>query len=243
MSNNSILHREKARVYNSLYYPVMFVAILWIIAIADYFLPGSFARFGVYPREVHGLTGIITYPLIHGDFQHLFSNSVPLIVLGFIVFHSYYKIVHKIIPFVYIMSGVLVWLFARSSYHIGASGLVYGLAFFIFFSGVFRKNIKAIALALLVVFFYGGIVWGLLPLKPGVSWEGHLAGAVVGAMCAWYYRKMDPPRPYPWENEEEEDAENVVGSPFWVSPSKTQTDSWDIPIKDDIKNEDSGFGF
>ncbi|MGB0838712.1 MAG: rhomboid family intramembrane serine protease [Chitinophagales bacterium] len=249
----SSIKKAKDHVQDSLFYPIMFVVILWAIKVVELMSSTSFAGFGVLPRNTDGMIGILTYPLIHGNaragdvlgnFSHLFSNSVPLIVLGFIILHSYRRVAWRSIAIIWVGSGLLVWLFANpfslhNSYHIGASGLVYGLAFFVFFSGVFRKDVSSIALALLVAFLYGGIVWGVLPLQEGVSWEGHLGGAIMGVLSAYYFRGIGKvPKKY-WEDEPEEDQNNIVESPFWVksTPEKklestvTSKDYTDIPIK------------
>ena len=160
---------------------------------------------GILPRDGFGLMGIITAPLIHGDFSHLISNTFPIIVLGWIVFFFYPKISFFLFTFVYIITGLLVWLLAREVYHIGASGLVYGFVSFLFFSGIFRRDNKSVALALIITFLYGGLVWGVLPGMKGISWESHLFGAIAGLVAAYIFRKVDPPsKKYDWENEEDD---------------------------------------
>lgn len=215
----STLLAEKKRFQSSLAVPFAFICVLWAIKIIEFAAGLNLGFLGVYPRSIIGLRGILTYPLIHGDFYHLISNSWPILMMGFILVHSYRKVAATTFLTIYFLSGILVWLFARGSYHIGASGLVYGLAFFIFFSGVFRKDVKSIALACLVVFLYGGIVWGLLPIQPGVSFEGHIAGAIAGLMCAYFFRGVDRVEPHVW-NEVEEDPDNVEEEPFWVRAKK-----------------------
>jgi membrane associated rhomboid family serine protease len=164
-------------------------------------------KLGVYPREFSGLVGILTAPLIHADFSHLISNSFTLFILFFGVIYFYRNSVFQVFIIIYIVDGILVWLTARSSYHIGASGLIYGFASFLFFSGVFRKDKRSIALSLLIVFLYGSLVWGVLPVEPGVSFESHLFGAITGLICAFIFRKNDPPKKYSWEKEEEEEID------------------------------------
>lgn len=214
-------------------FPAIFVLVIWFIKIIDVLLGLDFRSWGVYPRDLTGLRGIIFYPLLHGDareegfqlfghFDHVFSNTIPLLVLGFLLFYSYRKVAFKVWSAIWLISGVGVWAFARSSIHIGASGLVYGLAFFVFFSGVFRKDVKSIALALLVAFFYGGLIWGVLPLQTGVSWEGHLFGGLAGTFLAWLYRDVGKEeKTYSWMNEHEENPREVVENPFWVKEEPT----------------------
>ncbi len=208
------LKKEKKRFLASLKLPLYFVGVLWVIKLFEVITSINLGYFGVLPRTIDGLIGILTYPLIHGDFLHLFNNSVPLIILGFITFYSYKSVAHKVLPFIWASSGILVWLFARQDYHIGASGVVYGLAFFIAFSGLFRKDLKSVALALFVVFWYGGIIWGLLPIQSGVSWEGHLFGAIAGLFCAYRYKGVDLPEKFEWNEEPEPDV--IVEQPFWI---------------------------
>ena len=208
---------EKIRLKRSVFWPTAFVVLLWLVKIVEILLVGlfgpqaRFVRFGILPLHPEGLRGILTGPLIHGDFMHLFSNSVPLIVLGAGILYLYRPFALRVIILVYLLGGLGVWLFARPVYHIGASGLIYGFIAFIFWSGVFRREPRAIALALIVTFLYGGLVWGVLPIREGVSWEGHLSGAVVGAVLAYLYRKKDLPKdqdePDDWDEEEDEDFE------------------------------------
>ena len=153
-----------------------------------------------------GLHGILFAPLLHGDFGHLIANSVPLVVLGTVMLHLYPSAALKVLPAVYLGPGLAVWLFARGGVHIGASGLVYGLVSYVLAAGLIRRDRRAIAAALLVCFMYGALVWGVLPLQHRVSWETHLAAALVGMVLAIALRRLDiPPRArYTWEDEKDE---------------------------------------
>ncbi|MBP9549460.1 MAG: rhomboid family intramembrane serine protease, partial [Chitinophagales bacterium] len=184
---------ENQLLYTSIFMPIVFVALMWLVKIFEVLTGISLASWGVFPLTVKGLRGILFSPLIHGDWNHLISNSVPFIILGFLMLFTYRKVAFKAFVFIYLASGFMLWLTGRPSYHIGASNLVYGFAFFLFFSGVFRKDIQSIALSLLIVFLYGGIVWGLLPLDWHISWEGHLMGGISGAFIAFIYRNVDLP--------------------------------------------------
>ena len=246
-TTNSLV-TEKQQVINSLKLPIYAVILLWAIKIIEVIGHISFSNWGIYPRSLHGIIGIFTAPLIHGgargndilgDFSHIFSNTMPIIVLGFIVLYTYRQIAAKLIAIIWLGSGALVWLVGRESYHIGASMLIYGLAFFVFFSGVFRKDTRSIALASIVVLFYGSMVWGLLPLEIGVSFEGHIAGALMGIGCAYFFRGVNPRKRYEWEIEEEQaQKEPVVTNiedPFWapkpVNPTSNSLDNilkWDV---------------
>jgi membrane associated rhomboid family serine protease len=183
-----------------------FVALIWLIQLLNWGLDLELERFGVRPRDLAGLPGILLAPLLHAGFAHLIANSLPLLVLGTGMLHLYPNSALKVIPAVYLGPGIAVWLFARPSVHVGASGLVYGLVSYIFVAGLMRRDKRAIAASLLVCFLYGTLAWGVLPIEPGVSWETHLAAALIGLMLAIALRRLDiPPRKhYAWEDEKDE---------------------------------------
>lgn len=183
-----------------------FVALLWVIQLLNWGLDLGLERFGVRPRELAGLLGVLLAPLLHAGFSHLLANSLPLLVLGTVMLHLYPNSALKVIPSVYFGPGIAVWLFARESVHLGASGLVYGLVTYIFVAGLIRRDTRAIAASLLVSFMYGALAWGVLPIQPGVSWETHLAAALIGLTLAIALRRLDiPPRKhYAWEDEKDE---------------------------------------
>lgn len=193
------------------------IGSLWFIEGLEWILDANFGRFGIYPRKWESLPGIFLAPFIHGDWAHLASNSLPLFFLTLGLFYFYRPIAWQVLAVLVVGGGIWVWVAARSSYHIGASGLVYGLAFFLFFSGVFRKDARAIALALVVAFFYGSMVWGIFPaiVEAHVSWESHLFGGLAGIVAAYYYRKkgLPPRKRYAWEDEPEETGRD--GFQFW----------------------------
>jgi membrane associated rhomboid family serine protease len=183
-----------------------FVALIWLIQLLNWGLDLELERFGVRPRDLAELPGILLAPLLHAGFAHLIANSLPLLVLGTGMLHLYPNSALKVIPAVYLGPGIAVWLFARPSVHVGASGLVYGLVSYIFVAGLMRRDKRAIAASLLVCFLYGTLAWGVLPIEPGVSWETHLAAALIGLMLAIALRRLDiPPRKhYAWEDEKDE---------------------------------------
>ena len=186
-----------------------FVALIWFIQLLNWGLDLGLERFGIRPRQLTGLPGILLAPLLHGSFAHLGANSLPLLVLGTGMLYLYPGSALKVIPAVYLGPGIAVWLFARASVHVGASGLVYGLVSYIFVAGVIRRDRRAIAASLLVSFLYGSLAWGVLPIEPGVSWETHLAAALIGLVLAIALRRLDiPPRKrYAWEDEKDEDED------------------------------------
>jgi membrane associated rhomboid family serine protease len=157
---------------------------MWAAFYLEIILGMPFSYFGIVPRTVLGLVGIFSAPLIHGDFLHLVSNTIPLLFLGSVLFFFYGRIGGQVFLRAYFWTNILVWLFARPANHIGASGLVYGLAFFLIFFGLFRRDFMSLFISILVLALYGGIFYGVLPSDPRVSWESHFAGALVGISTA-----------------------------------------------------------
>jgi len=198
--------RARANFRLAIKITLSFVALIWFIQLLNWGLDLGLERFGIRPRQLAGLPGILLAPLLHGGFSHLFANSLPLLVLGTVMLHLYPNSALKVIPAVYLGPGVAVWLFARASIHLGASGLIYGLVTYIFVAGLIRRDRRAIAASLLVCFLYGALAWGVLPIQPGVSWETHLAAALIGLALAIALRRLDiPPRKhYDWEDEKDE---------------------------------------
>jgi membrane associated rhomboid family serine protease len=196
---------EKRRVLNSLFFPVSFLVLIWFVKFFEISMEINFIHAGVMPRKLSGLQGILFSPLIHSDWKHLFDNSIPVFLLSFALFYFYRGISYTIFLFIYMISGILLWFIGRDAYHIGASGIIYGLASFLFLSGVIRRVRHLMAISLLVVFLYGSLIWGLLPFDYKVSWEGHLSGAIVGIVLALLYRDQGPePEKPSWELEDEE---------------------------------------
>lgn len=177
-----------SRVLDALKFPLGFAAAIWIIHLINFASGYRMFWLGIYPRQTEGLKGIITGPLIHGDFLHLFSNTLSFIILAFMIFFFYRKVAIQSFALIYLFTGFAVWIFARESFHIGASGVVYGLVSFVFWSGIFRRNIKSIVLALIVTVLYSGYFLGIVPGEEGVSWESHLLGGIVGILVAFLYR-------------------------------------------------------
>jgi membrane associated rhomboid family serine protease len=173
----------------SFYKPFQFVILLWGVFYFEVFTGRDLSYLGVYPRTEVGLLGILFAPLLHGGLVHLVSNTIPLLILGTTLYFFYPKAAARIFFLSYFGTNILVWIFARPSFHIGASGIVYGIAFFLFFIGFFRKDFISVAISIITIFFYGGIVFGMLPGQEMVSWETHLMGALVGFGCAFYFRR------------------------------------------------------
>jgi membrane associated rhomboid family serine protease len=190
-----------------------FVALLWAIALSNWALDLDVGDFGIRPRTWSGLAGIAVAPLMHSSIEHLIANTVPLAVLGTAMLYLYPNATPKVLPAIYFGPGIAVWLLARDGVHIGASGLVYGLVGYVFVAGLIRRDRRAIAASLLVAFLYGASVWGVFPIQRHVSWETHLAAAVLGLLLALALRRLDipPRRRYSWE--EEVDPADESGDP------------------------------
>lgn len=219
------MKEERKRFFLSMVFPLFFLLILWLIKISEILLHKHFVFLGIYPQKAKGLIGIIIAPLIHSDLQHLIANSIPLLILGMGLFYFYNKIALRVFFLSYFIANVWIWIGARQAYHIGASGIVYSIAAFLFVSGVIRKNVKLMAISLLVVFLYGSMIWGVLPLQPHISWESHLMGAIAGIVLAFYYRDRGPRRKmYSWELEEEEELEE-------------EDKYWEVNVEDETTNK------
>lgn len=169
-------------------WPIVLLGIQWLVKIIETVWQYNWYTYGIYPRSVAGLKGIALAPFLHGDWIHLFDNSIPFLFLGTMLFYFYRHIAAETLLWIWFMGGLWTWIMARSSFHVGSSHIIYGLAAFIFFSGVFRKNLQLMSLSLLMVALYGGLIWGLLPVVEHISWEGHLMGAISGIWCAFYFK-------------------------------------------------------
>ena len=194
----------KRKNLTSLKFTTIVLIIIWSVKIFEIVFDYDFTEYGVLPRKFNGLTGILFSPLIHSDVNHLLNNSLPVIILCLLIFNFYSQIAKKIFIYLYFISGLWLWCIGRESFHIGASGLIYAMASFLFFSGILRKNSQLSAVALLVIFIYGGLFWGLFPIHKNVSWEGHLTGFIAGILVSFIFRKDGPKRKkYNWEIEED----------------------------------------
>jgi membrane associated rhomboid family serine protease len=205
LSREGAFYRKKLLL--SMIIPGIFVFIMWLVKIIEVIFNIDLYQYGIYPLTAKGLEGIIFSPFIHANFNHLFSNTLPLFFLSVALFYFYSEVALKVLIWTFFITGFLVWVAGREAYHIGASGLVYGLASFLFFSGIIRRYFRLIALSLLIVFLYGSMVWGLFPgVYKDVSWESHMLGFFSGVVLAVIYRKQGPQVPvYEWLEEEEEE--------------------------------------
>ena len=186
--------------------PLFFVVLLWFVFWLEVRFDFDFIQNGIYPRTLSGLQGVIFSPFIHADVEHLYNNSLPLLVLLAALQFFYAKQSIQVIIFGILLSGIMTWSIGRENYHIGASGLIYVLFSFIFFKGIQTKHIRLVALSLAVIVVYGGLVWYIFPTVdvPGeksISWEGHLSGLLAGiilsTICKTPEYKKAPK--YEWE--------------------------------------------
>jgi membrane associated rhomboid family serine protease len=196
--------RAQANFRLALRIALALVVLLWGILLVDTMFNLHLNRFGLRPGSLQGLLGVVTAPLLHGGAGHLFNNSIPLLVALTASLYLYPNAALRVVPLVWLGSGLLGWFIGRHSLHIGASGLLYGLLAFVFVSGVLRRDMRSVAVSLLVWFLYGTMIWGILPIRPNMSWELHLSGGAIGILLAWLYRKWDrvPLKRYAWEHDD-----------------------------------------
>jgi len=199
------------------------IGILWTIFIFDIVFGLNLGRFGLRPGSIPGLLGIVTAPLLHANFQHILSNTFPLFLSLTATLYLYPRASIRVIPLIWIGSGTLAWFIGRSTLHIGASGMIYGLLAYVFVSGILRRDMRSVSVSLLIGFLYGSMVWGVLPIRPHMSWEMHLSGAIFGIVLAFVFRKWDrtPVLRYDWEDDE--------SVPEWYPES--DKDDFDLPDK------------
>lgn len=188
----------------SLKIALWFAALLWLILMVDTILDLGLSRYGLRPQHLEGLIGIFTAPLLHSGAEHLFSNTLPLIISLTTLLYLYPRSAMRVIPIIWMGSGLLAWIIGRPSLHFGASGFVYGMLAYVFIGGILRSDMRSVAVSVMVWFLYGSMIWGVLPIKPNMSWELHLGGAILGVALAIIYRRWDqtPVRRYSWEEDD-----------------------------------------
>ena len=218
---------EKKAILKILFIPLIFILIMWGIKLIELQFDLSFVKFGISPQKSKGLKGILFSPFIHKDLTHLFNNSYPILILGGLLFSVYRKIALQIFVWLFFISGFWLWIIGRPSFHIGASGIIYALASFLFVSGLIRKNPRLAAVSLIIIFLYGSMVWGLLPTKKAISWEGHLTGFLAGILVAIFYKNTGPKRKKnQWEIDEElekrEKQENNLEINYTIKEKETR---------------------
>ena len=223
---------EKRKLFGALIIPLLIVAVMWMVKIIEVSFDINLGRWGLVPQTAQGLLGILTLPFLHGSWDHLITNTIPVIILGTALYYCYPTLAHRVMIISYLGSGLLTWcLGASCTTHVGASALIYSLNLFLIVSGFIRGNRQLIVISLIMVFLYGSFIWGMIPAlaRPqNISWEGHLSGAIIGILMAILFRKEGPQREvYHWEDEdlstpltgsEEEDSEQEE-KPYWDVPT------------------------
>jgi len=202
---------------------ILMTVIIWLTFIFDNYFSLDLWQYGLFPRTLSGLVGVITMPFLHGDWGHIINNTFPLIVLMTFLYYFYPHFFTRVFFLIWIISGLWTWVFARPSFHIGASAIIYGLAAFIFFAGIFIKEKKHIAISMLIVFLYGSIIWGIFPIDFQTSWEGHLTGFASGIILAIFFRKELKSRYLIVDtlSEEEDDDDEDDPDAYWKQPDTT----------------------
>lgn len=216
--------------------PLMAMILIWAVYWFELAVGANFNSYGVMPRTIIGLRGILLSPFIHGSLEHLYNNTIPLGILLAALWYFYGDVASRIILYGIVLSGLLTWGIGRTSYHIGASGLIYVLASFIFFKGIFSKYFRLIALSLIVVFIYGSLLWYIFPVKEGISWEGHLAGFLTGLFLSIGIKaKIPNPKKYAWEREDFDEDEDLFLRHFDADGNFRELPKDENPEKDVVK--------
>ena len=226
-------------MFDSAVYPLLLVMAMWLTYLFNIDFNWHLEQFGLIPHETKGLIGIIMMPFLHENFEHLFSNSIPLLVAGSFLFYYFKNWTWLIGAVVWLFGGLFLWFIGeQGTIHIGASGLVYGLVFFLLVSGIIRGHRHLAAVALLMIFLYGSLVWGLFPdyvelLKENISWEGHLGGALSGILMALVLLKKGPQKP-----DEEITEDEVVSDefPYWLG-DENHSESSNEKLEDEPQSE------
>jgi membrane associated rhomboid family serine protease len=217
--------------------PVAIGVLLLLVYWVDNYFFLDLYKFGLLPRSWSGLWGILVTPFVHSSVSHLLNNLLPLVLLVLAIRYFYPAVSTRVLISGYLITGVLVWFIARDSYHIGASGQVYAFASFLFFSGIIHGKIHLLAIALLVAFLYGGLIWGIFPFHSHVSWESHLAGGFTGLITALYFRHHEPFYTSPFRDMQSKEAAYIRQSPR--APFDYETSVTDIRFRNIIYHFES----
>jgi membrane associated rhomboid family serine protease len=209
-----------------------FAALIWGLKLFEFVLGVDLYHLGIYPRSQSGLLGVVTAPLIHGSWEHLIGNTLPLVLLGSMLIYGYPRSRFWALAGIWLLSGTGVWIFARSSYHLGASGLTHGIFFYLFVGGILRRDRRSAALLMVAFYMYGGMLLTILPTDPGVSFESHFFGAMSGAVLAYVFSNWDPKpirKRYVWERLPEDDADMeedpIIGDQWRAGHHEIDSDS------------------
>ncbi|AYN69010.1 rhomboid family intramembrane serine protease [Euzebyella marina] len=225
--------------------PLCSVLLIWSVFYLELKLHINLNEYGIYPLKLEGLRGVLFSPFIHGSVEHLYNNTIPLAVLTAALSYFYRDMVFRVLLLGTILTGLLTWVIGRPSFHIGASGIIYLLASFIFFKGIFAKHYRLVALSLVVVFIYGSMLWYIFPIKEGVSWEGHLSGFLMGLIFALLLKGTLPlKKKYDWEREDYDEESDEFLQQFddegnFIGGRVGEQERNDIKIIHDWKEDES----
>jgi len=224
MPQESVPFSNKRQFLNSIFIPFIIGIIMFLSFILEKGMDWDFHIAGIFPRRIENIWGIFTLIFVHADWSHLANNVISFVLLGSFLYYFYKELASKVLIISYVFSGLILWIIGRDSWHIGASGLIYSLAFFLFFSGIIRKYVPLIAISLIVAFIYGSMVWHIFPWQnqDPISWEGHLAGGIIGFVLSIVFRNEGPQKPEKiWEDEIDDSMD------YWndnIEESETETE-------------------
>lgn len=225
------MNQDRKKFFGSLAIPALLVTLMWVVKAAEMAFSIDLGPWGLIPQTPRGLLGILTMPFLHGDWEHLLTNTSALLVLGTALYYCYPTLANRVMLISWLGSGLLTWCIGvPSSIHIGASGLIYALNLFLIVSGFIRGNRQLIVISLIMVFLYGSFIWGMIPAlaKPqNISWEGHLGGAIVGVLLAFVFRKEGPQKEaHHWDDDtdNDDDDHNPGEKPYWDVPTPSDED-------------------
>ncbi|HEY6914814.1 MAG TPA: rhomboid family intramembrane serine protease [Paludibacter sp.] len=205
MLENSDNSTYKRQFVNAAFIPFIISILMILSFVLEKGMDWDFHTAGVYPRRIECIWGVFTLVFVHADWSHLINNVISFIILCSFLYYFYRELASRILIISYVFSGLILWGIGRESWHIGASGLIYALAFFLFFSGIIRKHVPLIAISLIVALIYGSMIWHIFPweVHDAISWEGHLAGGIIGFILSIFYRNKGPKKPVKiWDDED-----------------------------------------
>ena len=223
------MNEERKKFLGSLAIPALLTTIMLSVKVIETAFGIDMSRWGIAPQTAHGLIGVLTLPFLHGSWEHLLTNIVPVLVLGTALYYCYPTLATSVMLITWIASGFLTWCIGNpGAIHEGASALIYGLNLFLIVSGFIRGNRQLIVISLIMVFLYGGFIWGMIPAlaKPqNISWEGHLSGAIIGVALALFLRKKGPQKDeHHWDDDQDDDNDNYGETPYWDVPTPSDED-------------------
>ena len=227
------MNQDRKKFFGSLAIPALLVTLMWVVKVAEMAFSIDLNPWGLMPRSVHGLIGILTLPFLHGNWEHLLTNTPALLVLGTALYYCYPTLATPVMLISWLGSGLITWCIGTpGSIHVGASALIYSLNLFLITSGFIRRNRMLIVISLIMVFLYGSFIWGMIPAfakLQHISWEGHLSGAIVGVALALVLRKKGPQKDvHHWDDEDDSENDNDDSDsgekPYWDVPMPSDSD-------------------